>query len=409
MLRDDAEPAPFDPSRLLGLDGGLRVDTSEKGTSFLVVAENGSHIRLSEVAYRIVSGIAAGVSCEDLAAELRRSSRGEVTASDVASAYERVTARISAIAAKPSQGLPAFFWLRVRFLPEALVAWVASRLAILYHPVLVAGALVWIAAALAIVVSSRGGFGLQIERNVFGPAYGLFLLSLVAHEFGHASACARYGARPSDIGFAMYLIYPAFYSDVSSAWRLKRSQRVVVDLGGLFFQGIVGAAYALLYVGTGWKPLWGAFSMILYGALFCLNPIFKFDGYWMVADALGVTNLSQQPARILRELGSRLQGNPARAWPWPAPVVAILAVYSVLSFLVWGFFLVYLFPLLRSCWAGYPEQVRVLVSAFGWPPRLPAWSAAEPFLVSTLLFGFAVLMVVRASGVLWRLVRGEAG
>ena len=68
---------------------------------------------------------------------------------------------------------------------------------------------------------------------------------------GHASASARYGVPARDIGFGLYLIYPVFYNDVTSAWRLPRRQRVVIDLAGTFFQFLVGAVYALVGRVTG--------------------------------------------------------------------------------------------------------------------------------------------------------------
>ena len=42
-----------------------------------------------------------------------------------------------------------------------------------------------------------------------------------------------------NIGFALYFIYPAFYTDVTKVWRLPRLKRAVVDLGGIYFQAIL--------------------------------------------------------------------------------------------------------------------------------------------------------------------------
>ncbi len=59
----------------------------------------------------------------------------------------------------------------------------------------------------------------------FWLGYLLFLLSIVIHEFGHAGASVKYGASPAGIGFALYLIFPVFYSDVTVSWKLKSKQR----------------------------------------------------------------------------------------------------------------------------------------------------------------------------------------
>jgi hypothetical protein len=42
------------------------------------------------------------------------------------------------------------------------------------------------------------------------------------HEIGHASACRFSGARPGEMGVGVYLIWPAFYCDVTDAYRLDR-------------------------------------------------------------------------------------------------------------------------------------------------------------------------------------------
>ena len=51
-----------------------------------------------------------------------------------------------------------------------------------------------------------------------------------------------FGALPDRIGIGIYVIYPALFSDVTAAWRLSRGQRVLVDLGGSYFQLLVTVA-----------------------------------------------------------------------------------------------------------------------------------------------------------------------
>ena len=55
------------------------------------------------------------------------------------------------------------------------------------------------------------------------------------HETGHAAACAYGGGRPGAIGFGVYLLFPAFYTDVTDSYRLSRGGRLRTDLGGLYF------------------------------------------------------------------------------------------------------------------------------------------------------------------------------
>ena len=44
------------------------------------------------------------------------------------------------------------------------------------------------------------------------------------------------------MGAGMYLVWPAFYTDVTDTYRLGRGGRVRTDLGGLYFNAIVAVA-----------------------------------------------------------------------------------------------------------------------------------------------------------------------
>ncbi len=65
------------------------------------------------------------------------------------------------------------------------------------------------------------------------------VLSAGFHEFGHAAAARRGGATPGVMGAGLYLVWPAFYTDVTDSYRLGRVGRLRTDLGGLYFNAIV--------------------------------------------------------------------------------------------------------------------------------------------------------------------------
>lgn len=128
----------------------------------------------------------------------------------------------------------------------------------------------------------------------------LCLLSILAHEFGHAAAVSRYGGTPGDIGFALYLLMPSFYADVSEIWRFPRRQRMVVDVGGVYFQQLVFAGFALTGALTSAPEFFIACRLIDLMALLTLNPIFQFDGYWLLVDYLGLPNLYRLALNYLK-------------------------------------------------------------------------------------------------------------
>ena len=383
-----------------GLQERLIVDTSEGHPVYLLaVGQHPTYLRLSPSAYYILQQHSAGASFASMAATMSQAGTS-VSAAEVERAYDTVVDRIRTIErnAKPSGA--DFLW-RWTLVPASLVVRLAAWLSLAFHRPVACCLLAGIGAAAA--VAPRHVFSFQITPAGFLWSYVLFLGSLLMHELGHASACTRYGARPSGIGVTIYLIFPALYSDVSAVWALKRWQRVVVDLGGTFFQLVVGAAYALTYTLSGWEPLRVALMMIAASCFLSLNPIFKFDGYWVVADALGVTNLSQQPYRIVRHLYARLCGRQVQPLPWSSCVTAILVLYVPLSFGVWGYFLWTVLPMVWQRMLGYPSVVRALLQDLLHPSttldtgRLYAFLSSTFIVIVVLLVVWRLLMLLRAS------------
>jgi putative peptide zinc metalloprotease protein len=169
---------------------------------------------------------------------------------------------------------------------------------------------------------------------------GFFMLSGLVHELGHTSACRYFDCPHGGIGFGLYFIFPAWFADVTKAWQLQRRQRAVVDLGGVYFQSIfliVVDAYALATASPiALKLAWA----ITFAMLFTLNPVFKFDGYWLLSDLSGLHNLHKQVRTSVAALFSALIGK--RAASTPTASHSLLYAYSLLSacyFTYFGLFL----------------------------------------------------------------------
>ena len=117
------------------------------------------------------------------------------------------------------------------------------------------------------------------------------------HELGHAYTAKRYGCAVPIMGVAFMMMAPMLYTDVTDAWRLtSRRQRVHVACAGMVVEiglaCLASLAWALLPDGslrsiafviatTGW-----ILSLVLN-----LNPLMRFDGYYILSDALGLENM----------------------------------------------------------------------------------------------------------------------
>jgi putative peptide zinc metalloprotease protein len=211
---------------------------------------------------------------------------------------------------------------------------------------------------------------LRAIHHPFNPwDFVVFYLSLIGitlfHELGHAAACRRFDCRHGNIGFALYVMFPAFYTDVTNAWRLPPLKRAVVDLGGIYFQAILFVALTLYVMLTGslfaLRLLW-AMNLTM---VWTLNPIFKMDGYWLLSDVSGLTNLHRQMRDAGVNLARKLFRRPV-IWD-SAPQaqglrLKVLYVYSVLALVYFTFIAQFLFRSIEYVVHHYPQRAPYLVA-----------------------------------------------
>lgn len=367
-----------------------RLDTSERRPVYLIDDGHGGFLRVSATAHLLYSLGQRGVPFSEIAAQIGERGTRAVTAAEVESAYRRLSERIDALRARPRREraylvqVPLFSAARVRRVAARGAVWLRAAIAI---PLVVV--------SIALVVPALLGGLPRPTPSSFVYGYLGLLAILLVHELGHASACSRHGAAPSAIGFTIYLIYPAFYSDVTAAWSLSRGQRVVVDLAGVCFQLWATAACAALWLAWPLEPLRVMVWMSVGSMAVSLNPIFKFDGYWVLADALGVPNLAQQPRRLFGHLWSRLRGRPRAPLPWSGAVLAVLVPYALVSAVIFGAFAVYLGPSLWSEAARWPARLTAL---FGVTSVAQAGPALLALVQSTFTLVVGAWLVLRVVG-----------
>jgi putative peptide zinc metalloprotease protein len=203
---------------------------------------------------------------------------------------------------------------RVGVVPSRIVEAVASPLAALFRlPVVI----VVLASLVAFDVWLFGvhGIGRGLSHVIAQPSLtllltGLTYASLAFHECGHAAACRRGGGRPGAIGVGLYLVWPVMYTDVTDSYRLGRRGRLRVDLGGVYFNGVFALSLAIAYAVSGFEPLLlGVVAQHLM-VIDQFLPWVRLDGYYVVADLIGVSDLFSRIGPVLRSL---LPGRPPNA------------------------------------------------------------------------------------------------
>jgi putative peptide zinc metalloprotease protein len=141
-----------------------------------------------------------------------------------------------------------------------------------------------------------------MNPTLFLGMIGLVVVSAFLHEVGHATGLRYGGGEPGVMGAGVYIAFPAFYTDVTDAYRLSKGGRLRTDLGGLYFNGLfILGTYAAYYV-TGFEPLLFLILVQHIEMAHQLLPFLRLDGYYVVADAVGVPDLFTRIGPILKSM-----------------------------------------------------------------------------------------------------------
>lgn len=243
------------------------------------------------------------------------------------------------------------FWLKVNLLGEAQVLPFSNRLKFLFRkPWMIA--LLGLSVVLEILFYSLSEISLAgLGNHTLGILIGIILLYAVSslfHELGHASACRHFGVKHGGIGFGLYLTFPVFFTDVSAVWTLPRRQRLVVNFAGVYFQLL----FLMPLIGV---ALWHPNDFLNYfivalnlNFLLTMNPFFKFDGYWMMCDLLGVPNLRKRTQELFVYAWRKWRGKPVGKRPFLLdirPVEKAVAIgYTLVVNLFFGYYFLVVIP-----------------------------------------------------------------
>jgi len=135
---------------------------------------------------------------------------------------------------------------------------------------------------------------------------GALALAKLLHEFGHAVAAKRYGCRVPSMGIAFMVLCPILWTDTTEAWRLtSRRQRMVIDAAGMLAELALAAAASVAWSFLPAGPLRdGVFLLATTTWIMTLavnlNPLMRFDGYFLMADWLDLPNLQERAFALTR-------------------------------------------------------------------------------------------------------------
>ncbi len=216
--------------------------------------------------------------------------------------------------------------------------WLFSPLAVLFWSILIS-----VASLLAIgrsteVVRSLGSlqqFFLQTNPLSLGL---IFIATKVVHELGHAVMCRRVGSRCGSVGVLLLCGMPCPYCDVTDLWRQASTiKRASVMLAGIYIELILAALATFTWLlATDPAIRFHALNLMVVCGIstlvFNANPLMRYDGYYVLCDLIGSTNLRQEARDAFRSVILKPIAGANYAIPNQFDVRSIgLATYHILS------------------------------------------------------------------------------
>src|SRR3954470_10234817 len=303
----------------------------------LVRRADGQTIQLTPLLYQLLQLVDGGQAVEDVANELSRRTGRLVNPDNVRTLVDDQL-RPLGLLLRPDGTQPEvkrsnpLLGLRFRFAvtdPERTRR-LTAPFAVLFRPLvavplLAAFALVcwWVFFAKGLASATYEAFQ---HPGLLLLVIAVTTLSAGFHEFGHAAAARYGGATPGAMGAGLYVIWPAFYTDVTDSYRLGRGGRLRTDLGGLYFNAIVAVAVAGAWMATRYDALLLVVATQILQMLRQLTPLVRFDGYHVLADLTGVPDLFHRIKPTLLGL---------LPWRWGHPDTTVLKVWARAVVTVW--------------------------------------------------------------------------
>src|SRR5437763_4465524 len=313
-----------DPARSLAatprpaLAEGVELIGEYEGSGFkeppsLVRRPDGQVIQLPPLLYSVAAKADGSRTTGDIARSVTEEIRRGITADQVDFLVDEKLRPLGILAAadgsSPAVEKPDPF-LGLRFRAAVISERISNALGVLFMPLFFGPVVLAVLAGLVaadIWLFARHGVAQAIRQSIvhpglFLPLFGAVVLSAAFHETGHAAGCRYGGGRPGKMGCGLYLAWPAFYTDVTDAYRLGRRARLRTDLGGVYFNVVVvlitvGACFA-----TDFEPFLLLVIIQHFEIAHQLLPVVRLDGYYIVADLTGVPDLFSRIGPILRSL-----------------------------------------------------------------------------------------------------------
>jgi putative peptide zinc metalloprotease protein len=393
----------------------------------LVRRGDGQMLQLTPLLYRTLEAVDGQRGYDEIAARVSEGSGRSITGADVRVLVDSKLRPLGMVClADGSQPelrkANPLLALRLRWVVSdpAVTRRITAPFGWLFSPLVVAAVLVAFVLVCKWVLFDRG-LALAAHQAFDRPGlllavFAITVLSAGFHEFGHAAAARYSGATPGAMGAGLYLVWPAFYTDVTDSYRLGRGGRIRTDLGGLYFNALLSVAMFGLWALTGWDAVLLVIGTQLVQMIRQLPPLVRFDGYHLLADLTGVPDLFHRiKPTLLGLLPSRWGNEESKVLkPWAKAVVTLWVLLVVPLLALTVLVTVLSLPrILATAAVSFGHQFSAMLERFGaldvvggLVKLLAVVAVGLPVLGISYLLGRSVRQL---AGAVWRATVGRPG
>jgi putative peptide zinc metalloprotease protein len=357
---------------------GLFEGSGYKEPPYLIRRADGQVVQLPGLLYLLAEQIDGRRSTEEISDHVSEALQRQVEAEDVQFLIDEKL-RPLGIAASPDGQVVEVPKLdpllalrfRARVVSPSLVRAITTVFRPLFFPLLVLAVTVGLVGLdywlFGIHGVAQGIRSVLLHPSMLIVLFGFVVLSGAFHEIGHATALRYGGATPGVMGIGVYIVWPAFYTDVTDAYRLPKRGRVRTDLGGIYFSAILVLALSGAFFLGGFEAALIIVMLLQFEMIRQMLPLLRLDGYYLLSDLTGVPDLFMRIKPILLSLlpwkGSDERVSELKLW---VRVVVTLWVVLVVPVLLFNFSMILLAAprIFATGWSSFRAQLHHVSATF---------------------------------------------
>lgn len=304
---------------------GKTKDSGYKNAVYLLRTPNNQYIEVTELLYQTIEALQTASSEHDVATNISKQQQKEVDVQAVRFLIEKRIAPLgilkesNTIFQSPKLQKPAQFVTprdrllslryRMTLLPQRMVQKITPFFHPFFAPIIVVAVLFDFLLLNIWLFGFHGVHG-ALQLTLYQPflfvlLFSLILLGMLFHEIGHATATSYGGAKPGRIGAGMYLVWPAFFTDITDVYRFGRKEKLRSDVGGIYFNCVFALLIAGVYFVTGFEPLLLLIALQNLTMIHQLLPFVRMDGYFIISDLVGLPDLFMRMGPIVKGVFTR--------------------------------------------------------------------------------------------------------